>query len=1433
MPEPVATLKDYPFKISYDAVDDRLHDFFLPALERSVRYHRSTGFFSSGALAQAATGIVRLIQNGGTMRILCGAQLSVEDVEALRKGASLTGKVSEAMVGCLKDPTDESMKARLEALAWLVAQGRLDIKVVLPRGADGYPMAANDCRDYYHPKEMVFEDAEGNLLGTTGSNNESQNGWEHHYETFSVYTSWMRGDATEPIYPMVPYIRQIEFRMKALWEGTDPGWIAMDIPEAAKAKLLKFTPKSAPFHDPFERVQPAPLPVPMATGATPRERLLFQFLREAPRLPNGHLLGLETAAITPWPHQRAVMKKVVDAWPQSFLLCDEVGLGKTIEAGLALRQLLLSGNVKRALLLVPKAVMRQWQEELHEKFALHIPRYQAGKVLDIHNQPIPFSGPVWDAFPLLLASSQLVKRRENHLELLTAKPWDLILVDEAHHARRKDFNDGTPNRLLELLRGREGRPGLKSRTQAIYLMTATPMQVHPVEVWDLLRLLGMGGEWGSEQRFNHFFNQLQVSVNDPDRDWDFLLDMVQDHLLLGGEILPRFRQSVESTLNVVEAATVLNLPAQKARKGTISHLSAEARTLLDRLIAWHTPLRRFMCRNTRELLRKYHEQGLLKAHVPDRIPQNIWVNLVGAERDLYERIENYITEFYKLLEGQAKGKGFIMTVYRRRLTSSFDALKKSLEKRLAKLEGQQAALLDDDDVDASDDYIPAIAQELDLEELAEQGEVLQTEIDYLRDFIQAIKQLPGDSKFERLQAELQNIFLARNKVIVFTQFTDTMDSLRERLRLVYGKSVACYSGRGGERYDGVGWIPVDKEEVKRAFREKEDIKILLCTESASEGLNLQTCGDLINFDMPWNPMRVEQRIGRIDRIGQVFRQVHIKNFFFEDTVEADVYRALEQRIGSFVLVVGRIQPILHRVEATIERLAMSSPDDRKARLKKELKDLDDQWAQGDGGLDLAQTLAEVPEAPTLDPPPLTMADLERVLTKESTLATAFVADQGLPGAWILTWGGKTHRVTFNPKLYDEHPTKLSFLTFGTELLDALLASVPTPDPGGPGEGYCLATRGGEESVSALFANRESGITLIQELKTLEGHLDAPGTSGPTAAEVETIFKPIAERAIIHRKMVRAWDRDAQIKALKRVAIDTVLTAARIAAALASQGYMLDGPFHARYGKDALEGLKEFEGGVYYKGLIIKLQNDAPLLDSHDVVLHELKGRTRQSLLGLQRSVGEKAQAILMEWVKVQKEATEDVAATPGVTLTWFTKPTVAAVIPFLEADQVHPFENALPLLDLEAAAGGFGEEQPLSTELDQLAQNPSGATWVTLPVNLKPSKRLFVVKVVGESMNRRIPNGALAVFRAEPQGTRQGKVVLARLNSDMDPEMGGRFTVKVYESTKVDASDGTWNHQEVRLRPDSHDPTFQPIVLNQEGGTPDVAILAEFVQVVD
>src|SRR5690606_32706643 len=135
---------------------------------------------------------------------------------------------------------------------------------------------------------------------------------------------------------------------------------------------------------------------------------------------------------------------------------------------------------------------------------------------------------------------------------------------------------------------------------------------------------------------------------------------------------------------------------------------------------------------------------------------------------------------------------------------------------------------------------------------------------------------------------------------------------REHLRAVYGSRVACYSGRGGEVWNGLTWVQTTKEAVKEQFRAGE-VVILLCTESASEGLNLQTCGVLANYDMPWNPMRVEQRIGRIDRIGQTYAEVWIYNYFYEDSIEDKVYRALEDRIQWFEAVVGALQPILAEV----------------------------------------------------------------------------------------------------------------------------------------------------------------------------------------------------------------------------------------------------------------------------------------------------------------------------------------------------------------------------------------------------------------------------------------------------------------------------------------------------------------------------------------
>ena len=144
----------------------------------------------------------------------------------------------------------------------------------------------------------------------------------------------------------------------------------------------------------------------------------------------------------------------------------------------------------------------QWQEELYEKFVLNVPRYDGGEFRDVFGRQLPDTDAEnpWNAHPIMLASSHLAKRRERQQQLLAADDWDLVVVDEAHHARRKDFQNTDlfrPNRLLELLLGPEHRPGLSAKTRGLLLLTATPMQIDPREVFDLLKLLGMGGAGAS------------------------------------------------------------------------------------------------------------------------------------------------------------------------------------------------------------------------------------------------------------------------------------------------------------------------------------------------------------------------------------------------------------------------------------------------------------------------------------------------------------------------------------------------------------------------------------------------------------------------------------------------------------------------------------------------------------------------------------------------------------------------------------------------------------------------------------------------------------------------------------------------------------------------------------------------------------------------
>ena len=518
----------------------------------------------------------------------------------------------------------------------------------------------------------------------------------------------------------------------------------------------------------------------------------------------------------------------------------------------------------------------------------------------------------WEGSSVIIASAQMVKRQDRAAELLDAPTWDLIMVDEAHHARRREFATmrDRPNRLLGLLRR------LTDSTASLLLLTATPMQVNPVEVRDLLDLIGLPDAWRDASSFVSYFESTRLPYEDV--EWETVQPMLRAHLERWGWGDSERRLSRD--LGPVRAARLRNALTSPSAH-SIRTLGDDERRAVMRLMRTNHPVVSCVHRHTRQLLREYRRQGLISQRIPTRSPQVVWLDMSDAESELYADVENYISHYYNQYEEERRGLGFVMTIYRRRLTSGLYALGESLKRRREFLLGHSdpehpQGLLDEDfeDDDLSDD----VSDHIDVPAQLRTAEAREVER-----LLRKLDTLPSETKLERVLGEIYNELTRTDQIIVFTQYTDTMDNLRDRLRLTYGHLLGCYSGRGGERWDPgtQTWAGMSKDRLQREFAEG-NIKVLVCTDAAAEGLNLQNCGSMLNYDMPWNPMKVEQRIGRIDRIGQRRPEVRVRHFMYEGTVEADVYAALGDRIDWFETVVGDLQPILQAAQSTISRAAM-------------------------------------------------------------------------------------------------------------------------------------------------------------------------------------------------------------------------------------------------------------------------------------------------------------------------------------------------------------------------------------------------------------------------------------------------------------------------------------------------------------------------------
>jgi hypothetical protein len=927
-----SVLRDWPWRLSYKTSGLKavsiLHDFYIPALQRAARYDRVAGYFRSTSLAAASQGFSAFVNKQGKMRLLVGADLEVHDVEAILHGEQEL--LAKGLSAALGEPANWSEpEARgVELLAWMVKGGLLEVRVALRVHAHtGRAIPLESQVDgYVHEKWAVLTDSAGDRMYISGSLNESKTALLLNAENIDVHCAWRSEEARERT-------DEAEADFAVLWANEHPAFRVLTLPEAVKARLISFVElggrtNGPPVEPPAEVDGTSAAPVDIKPSVA--EWLSFKFIQDAPRMRNGQYLGIETAPIEAWPHQRIVARRLVDGWPLSWMLCDEVGLGKTIETGLALRSLLLSGFIKRVLIAAPASVAPQWQRELADKFFLPFTRaLTGGKTRHKVLFPQEMEQPATSLFStaLNIVSTGLLVREQRQADLKAADDWDVVLLDEAHYARRSNPTQWAErpaewNKLFKVT-----KDVLRAKARSLWLATATPMQIEPIEAVDLAALTRRLGPFGEETQvalaYYELLGKLRRGVNLEDLEWAFLARVVR-HVMAHDEAVAGFvrrtllrgrdRRDLEQWLKTIASAP--SAPVAPARKAVTRLLFAVA------------PLSRVMMRHNRGLLQKYREHGKLAGNLAERRVLLPTVELTAEDRAVYDCFEPYcqeLSEQVKTHSQQRTAIGFMLSFFNLRFASSYKAILDTLRRRRDKvqmaLDGQlpeQQGWDEDDWEEAVDDQDEGADAPVTFAGLHTRNRNdLQWEHNELGKLIGQLEPLAQkpSPKVRALLQVLQSRSLANGRVrqlVLFTRFYDTLVDIQSWIeRSAPAVRVGVFAGPRCAYMDGAPlvWRSANREEVKRRFVNGE-IDVLLCTDAAAEGLNLQTADLLVNFDLPWNPMKVEQRIGRIDRIGQRHSVIYVANLAYPGTAEEELYVRLQQRIGGAASTVGAQQTIL-------------------------------------------------------------------------------------------------------------------------------------------------------------------------------------------------------------------------------------------------------------------------------------------------------------------------------------------------------------------------------------------------------------------------------------------------------------------------------------------------------------------------------------------
>lgn len=583
---------------------------------------------------------------------------------------------------------------------------------------------------------------------------------------------------------------------------------------------------------------------------------VFKLAVEAKRIDLAFLfdpmMAVHTSNVDPLPHQiTAVYESMLPRQPLRFVLADDPGAGKTIMAGLYIRELIMRADARRILIVAPGSLVEQWRDELFEKFGLQFSVFSAAL-----EAATPTGNPFEDLDHLIVRLDQMARNEELQGKLLAAS-WDLVVFDEAHKLAAHYLGS-----KLDKTGRFKFAEKLGARARHLLLMTATPHN-------------------GKEEDF-----QLFLSLLDSDRFYG------------------KFRDGVHKV-------------------------------------------------DTSDIIRRMVKEDLVKFDgtplFPERRAYTVNYKLSEIEAALYEAVTSYVKEEMgkaDQLQGARKGSvGFALTALQRRLASSPEAIFQSLRRRKERLErrlreeklmsrGRQAIETKLEAPPDDDDDLSAEEQENLEETLIDQATAAQTvaeleaEIEILAKLEEQAKAVVAsglDRKWDELSKILQNTPEMRDaggrqrKLIIFTEHRDTLNYLEQRISGVLGNANTIVTIHGGTHRD-------ERRKRQALFRSDPEVRILIATDAAGEGVNLQNANLMVNYDLPWNPNRLEQRFGRIHRIGQQ-EVCHLWNLVANETREGDVFYKLLKKIETITEAFkGKVFDVLGEVfeERSLKDLLMDA-----------------------------------------------------------------------------------------------------------------------------------------------------------------------------------------------------------------------------------------------------------------------------------------------------------------------------------------------------------------------------------------------------------------------------------------------------------------------------------------------------------------------------